>query len=181
MGDNVLEGNRIILRKAKLDDYESMLKNVYSDEEVYKWMLFKPTFTLEDAKERIDRTIKFQKDHYAYFICLKDTDEAIGLCAIDEYEEHRFKECGICIGVKYQNKGIGKEVVSLLLDLAFNKLNALDFEYAYFQNNIRSKKIAEHFNFKYDRTEELTRPWDNKKKTIDYCILKKEDYYKNID
>ena len=75
---NSLVGEHIILRKAKPSDYNSMLKNIWSDEEVYKWMLFKPTLTIDDAIDRTNRSIEFQKDHYAYFVALKDTDEAIG-------------------------------------------------------------------------------------------------------
>ena len=177
---DILIGKNIILRKAKVSDYESMFKNVWGDEEVYKWMLFSPTLTIEDAILRTSRSIDYQKDHYAYFVALKDTDEAIGLCAISEYEPNRWEENGICIGTKYQGLGYGKEVVSLLLDLAFNKFNAIDFEYAYFKDNIKSKNLASKFNFKYVYTKELIRPWDNEKKIIDYALLSRRDYMDNI-
>ena len=72
-----------------------------------------------------------------------------------------------------------KLIVSLLLKLAFLKLDANDFLYGYFIDNIKSKKLAEHFGFKYDHQEEFIRPWDQEKKIIDLCILKKEDYLKN--
>ena len=173
---DTLIGEKIILRKAKMSDYELMLKNVWGDEEVYKWMLFKPTFTIDDAIDRCKRSIKFQKDHYAYFVALKDTDEPIGLCAMREYEPQRFEECGICIATKCQGNGIGKDILSLLLDLAFNKLNAKDFRYGYYQDNIKSKSLAMHFGFKYSETEEMVRPWDGAKKQIDLCLLTKEEY-----
>ncbi len=142
-------------------------------------MLYTPTKTIEDAKDRLNRSIIFQKDHYAYFVALKDTDEAIGLCGIKEFEPNRWEECGICIGTKYQHKGYGKEILSLLLDLAFNKLNANDFRYAYYPDNIKSKRLAEHFGFTYDHTEEMIRPWDQSKMVIDLCLLTKEKYVRN--
>lgn len=171
-----LEGKNIVLRKAKLSDYESMLKHVWGDEEVYSKMLYKPTFTIEDAKERCKRSIEFQKEHYAYFIALKSTDEAIGLCAIDEDEPHVFEECGICIGTAFQGKGYGKEIVALLLDLVFSKLGGEKFIYGYFQDNIKSKRLAESFGFKYYETEKMIRPWDQAEKTIDYCFLTREEW-----
>jgi len=177
---DLLIGKNLILRKAKEKDYESMLLNVWGDIEVYKWMLYTPTKTIEDAKERLNRSIIFQKDHYAYFVALKDTDLAIGLCGIKEYEEYKWEECGICIGKKYQNKGYGKEILSLLLDLAFNKLYAKSFRYGYYPDNIKSKKLAEHFNFKFFEKKEMIRPWDQEKKIIDLCLLKKEDYIKDL-
>ena len=88
---NSLVGEHIILRKAKPSDYSSMLKNIWSDEEVYKWMLFKPTLTEIEAIDRTNRSIKFQKDHYAYFVALKDTDEAIGYCGIKEMKKTNTK------------------------------------------------------------------------------------------
>ena len=172
----LLEGKNIVLRKAKSSDYKSMLKHVWSDESVYKWMLFQPTFTEKDAIDRCERSINFQKDHYAYFIALKETDEAIGLCAIDESEPFVFKECGICIGTVFQGKGYGKEIVSLLLDLAFNKLKGDKFVYGYYQDNVKSKRLAESFGFKYFETEKIVRQWDNTEKTIDYCCLTKEEW-----
>jgi RimJ/RimL family protein N-acetyltransferase len=177
---DLLIGKNIILRKAKEKDYESMLNNVWGDEEVYKWMLYTPTKTIEDSIDRLKRSMEYQKDHYAYFIALKDTDEAIGLCAIKEYEPNRWEESGICIGTKYQGNGYGKEILSLLLDLAFNKLNAIDFRYGYFIDNLKSKKLAEFFNFKFVSKEEFIRPWDQEKKIIDLCLLNRNDYLNNI-
>ena len=171
-----LEGNNIVLRKASPDDYKSMLENIWSDEEVYKWMLFPPALTVEDAIDRTERTIEYQKNAYAYFVALKDSDEAIGFCGIKEKEPGRFDESGICIARKCQGNGYGKEVVSLLLDLAFNKLDAIDFQYGYFQDNHKSKKLAEEFGFTYDRTIEFIRPWDQELKLIDECLLDRETY-----
>lgn len=173
---NRIEGNNIVLRKAKFDDYNAMLKNVWGNEDVYRWMLFKPTFTIDEAIDRINRSIIFQKDNYEYFIAIKDTDEAIGLCGIREYNFMHYEESGICIAPKYQGMGYGKEVLSLLLDLAFNKLNAIDFRYGYFKENVKSKKLAQTYKFKYKYTETIIRPWDNEEKIVEQCILTKEEY-----
>lgn len=171
-----VEGEHIVLRKAKEDDYRSMLKHIWGNEKVYQWMLFKPTYTEKEAIERCHRSIEYQKDNFAYFVALKDTDEAIGLCAIRELEPGHFEESGIGVGSEFQGKGYGKEIVSLLLKLGFTELGAIDFRYGYFQDNIRSKKIAEYFGFKYDHTEEMTRPWDGSVKIIDSCLLTRQEY-----
>lgn len=171
-----LEGEHILLRKAGEDDYKSMLKHVWGDEAVYKWMLFQPTLTEEDAIDRCHRSMEFQKDHYAWFVALKDTNEAMGLCAMKEPEPGHFEESGIGIGAAFHGKGYGKEIVRLLLELAFRQLGAEDFRYGYFQDNIPSKKVAESFGFHYDHTEEMTRPWDGAEKVIDSCLLTREEY-----
>lgn len=173
---DTLAGERIVLRKAREEDWKSMLENVWGNEAVYRWMLYQPTFTEEDAKERCRRSIQYQKDHYAWFVALKETDEAVGLCALRENEPGHYEEAGICIAPKCQGKGYGKEIVSLLLDLGFMKLGAEDFRYGYFQENEKSRKVAEHFGFRYDRSEEMTRPWDGSLKKIDSCLLTRESY-----
>ena len=175
----VLIGDHIVLRKAKEEDYRSMQKHVWGDEEVYRWMLFQPALTETEAIERCHRSIQYQKDHLAWFVALKDTDEAVGLCAIKETEPGHYEEAGICIGTAFQGKGYGKEIVSLLLNLAFLKLGAKDVRYGYFQDNVKSKKVAEHFGFVYDRSEEMIRPWDGSLKKIDSCILTRERYLSN--
>ena len=55
------ETEHLILRKARPDDTEYMLKNVWSDESLSKYMLWKPTFTKEEAEDRMKRTMNYQK------------------------------------------------------------------------------------------------------------------------
>ena len=171
-----LEGKHIILRKAKETDWQSMLANVWGDESVYRWMLFPPTLTEAEAVDRCQRSIRYQKENYAWFVALKDTDEAIGLCAVREYEPGRWEEAGICVGTRFQGKGYGKEIVSLLLNLAFRELGAKDVQYGYFHDNVKSKKVAESFGFRYNRSYDLTRPWDGKVMRIDSCLLTRVEY-----
>ena len=175
-----LEGEHIRLRKAKETDYPSMWKNVWGDEAVYRWMLFQPTLTEAEAVERCRRSISYQKENFAWFVALKDTDEAVGLCAIRENEPGHFEEAGIGIAAKCQGKGYGKEIVSLLLDLVFVKLGAEDCRYGYFSDNKKSKKVAESFGFRYEHSYELTRPWDGAVKQIDSCILTREEYVRGL-
>ncbi len=172
-----LEGEGIVLRKAREEDAFSMRDRVWGDPDVYQWMLFQPTVTDEDAVERCHRSMNFQKDHYVYFIADRVTDEAIGMCAIGETEPGHYEERGIGIGTSFQGKGYGKEVVALLLDLAFRELGAVDFRYGYFRDNVRSKRLAEHFGFVYDHTYEMTRSWDGAVKTIDSCLLTRQEYF----
>ena len=174
----VLEGEHIRLRRAKPADWKSMLENVWGNEAVYRWMLFPPALTEEAARERCTRSMAYQQDHPAWFVALKSTDEAIGLCAIRDDGERHYEEAGICVGTKYQGLGYGKEIVSLLLKLVFLDLGAKDVRYGYFRDNEKSKKLAEHFGFRYDGTYELTRPWDGAVKTIDTSLLTREQYMK---
>ena len=171
-----MDGERICLRKAQEKDSLPMLKNVWGDENVYRWMLFQPTFTEEDALDRCRRSILYQQDHFAWFVALKSTDEAIGFCGIKENEPGHFEESGVCIAAKYQGQGLGKEILALLLELAFDRLGAADFRYGYYHDNEKSKKLAESFGFRYTHSYVLTRPWDGSEKTVCSRILTREEY-----
>lgn len=186
MGDininyNTLIGNNIVLRKAKYEDYEKMLKNVWSDRKIYEWMLFTPTYTEQEAIARVKRSIEYQKNHYSYFVALKGSDEPIGLAAMYEYEPNKFEECGICVATKYQGLGYGYEILGLLLDLAFNKLEANSFRYGFFSDNMKSKKLAMKYGFKYEKAEEIIRQWDDEKRVVVLMTLSKDDYIKIIN
>ena len=175
---DVLEGRSIRLRKARESDYESMLHYVWSDPDVYQWMLYQPTLTKEEALARCRRSIAYQKEHFNYFVALRETDEAIGLCGVQEWEPGRYEESGICIGTAFQGRGYGKEILSLLLDLSFRGLDAKDFLYSYFPENQRSKRLAEGFGFHFDLVYELVRPWDGAVKTIEACLLERDEYFR---
>ena len=175
---NTLINENIVLRKAKYEDYESMLKNVWSDEKIYEWMFFTPTLTEEGAIARVKRSVEYHKNHYSYFVALKSTDEPIGLAAMYEYEPNKFEECGICIASKYQSLGYGNEALELLLDLAFNKLGAVSFRYGFFSDNMKSKNLALKHGFKYEKAEEMVREWDNEKRVVVLMTLSKDDYNK---
>lgn len=173
---DVIEGRHIRLRKAREDDWESMWKHVWRDPEIYQWMLYAPTRTEQEAIERCQRSVQYQKDHFSYFVALRETDEAIGFCALREAESGHYEECGIGIGTAHQGKGYGKEILTLMLELAFQKLGAQDFRYGYYEENVRSRNLAQSFGFVYDHTYEITRPWDNQVKIIDSCLLTREKY-----
>ena len=175
--DPSLMGTHIVLRRAQEKDWPSMLRHIWSDEAVYQRMLYPPTFSEEDARDRCRRTIAFQKEHFSYWAALKDTDEAIGYCALKEPEPGHFEESGIAIGQAYWGRGFGKEILALLLDLAFVQLGAEDFRYSCFQENTVSAKLAEHFGFRYESSCSLTRPWDGAEKTIRSFILTREAYF----
>lgn len=176
--NNKLEGTNIVLRKARLDDLNKIFDNIWSNEDVYKTMLFTPTFDKKEALERLVRTTNFQARNYAYFVAKKDTNEPIGMCAISEVCEDIYEESGICITSKYQGFGYGKEMLSLLLDLVFNKLNAKEFRYSLFKENDKSRRLLRPYKFSFKDEYKIVRPWDNKKFEVELYQLRKEDYIK---
>lgn len=175
---NKIIGKNIVLRKAKEDDLNDIFYNVWSKKGLCKYMFWEPSTDFASAKDRLNRTIKYQNNSMNYFIALKESDEVIGFCGIKAIDENTYQESGIVISDKYQNKGLGKEVLSLLLDLAFNKLNANSFIYECVDTNVISIKLANHFSFKYINSYNTIREYDNKEFIINKYELKVNEYIK---
>lgn len=171
-----LEGENIILRKAKEDDLDSIWKNVWVDKSIADNMLWEITTTLEDAKLRLKRTINYQKINYAYFVCLKNTNEPIGFAGIKEIDDNIYEDADICIATKYQRKGYGKEVVKLLQKLIFEELKGERFIYGAFSSNENSKKVCKSQGFKYLNSTNIIREHDNKEFVIEHFYYDKDMY-----
>ena len=105
-----IETENLVLRKAADRDLECIWNNVWKDEQIAKTMLWQPTLAYEDAVERLKRTMCFQGIFDAFFVCLKETDEAIGFAGIKEEEPGVYEDCGICVARKFQNRGFEKEM-----------------------------------------------------------------------
>ena len=149
-----LESEHLRLRKARETDWRSMMKHIWGDEAVWQWMLFPPARTDSEAMDRCRTCMRYQQERYAWFVALKDTDEAVGLCAMKETKSGHFEECSI--GTGFQGKEYGKEIVSLLLDLAFEKPGAADF--------------------RFDCSFSETRGWDGSVRQVDTFVLTRDEY-----
>ncbi len=174
-----LETENLILRKAKEDDLDYIWNNVWSDSSIADNMLWPVTKTREEAKSRLDRTINYQAENYAYFVCLKDTNEPIGFAGVFEKEKGIYEESGICIASKFQGKGYAKEVVKALKYLIFTELKGEKFIYGCFSTNEKSRRVCLSQGFKFLESTELVRDHDQKKFTIDYYYFDKKMYNKD--
>lgn len=166
-----LETPRLRLRKAKESDLTPIWQNVWKDARIAKTMLWQPTESLEEAKDRLARTIRFQAENYAYFVCLKDTDEPIGFAGVKEVEPGVYEDCGICVATDLQNQGLGKEILAALLSFVFDKLGGTRFIYGCFHENERSAAVCQALGFQYAYSMRETRNWDGYEYLCDFYTL----------
>lgn len=73
-----IETKDLILKKASMDDLNDMYINIWSQEETSKYMLWVPTKNIEEAKDRMIKTIEYQKNNIAYLVFEKKSGQAIG-------------------------------------------------------------------------------------------------------
>ena len=95
MYKEIIESKDLILAKAKLEDLNNIYNNFWSQKDTAKYMLWKPCENLQEAKESLEKIIKFQKDKAAYFVYDKKTMQAIGIAGMQEIEPGVFEDCGI--------------------------------------------------------------------------------------
>ena len=166
---------KIILRKAKIEDLDSMWNNIWQDKELAKYMLWKPVENIEEAKIRLQKTIDYQKSNLAFYICFEDTNEVIGFLGAIDTGNGVFEDTGICIAGKYQGKGYGKQALKLLLKMIFEDLGGKEFIYSCFEDNIKSQKLCESLGFEYKYSKQNIRKWDGLNYTAKYYSKKSDE------
>ena len=171
-----IETKNLVLRKARLSDLDAIYENIWSDKSVAETMMWKPTESYEEAVERLKRTMIYHSQYPAYFVCLKETDEPIGFAGMREEEPGVYEETGICVAVKYQNRGFGKEILGALLELAFIHYEGDRFIYAFMQHNTRSKTVCLRHGFQYLSKGEEILEWDGKAHLCEYYYLDRDEY-----
>lgn len=143
----MLETKDMILDKAKFSDWEEMYKNVWSQPECAKYMMWKVTESEEEAKIRINKTIEFQKNHDTYIVYEKTSGKAIGFAGVEKVSPFVCEEAGICLGADYRGKGCGKQILQALMDYAKKEYGAKEFLYSTREKNTASIKLAASFGF----------------------------------
>ena len=171
-----LETKDLILGKAKQKDLESIYNNYWCNPNTANYMLWDPQMNQEEAKERLDKTIEFQKDHLAFLIYEKATGEAIGQAAMKEIAPGVYEDGGVGMGEKFVGKGYGKQILNCFFDYLFSEMNAQKIICSCHPENIPSKKLQQSCGMKYTHSEEFTRKKDNVTYMAEYYEITVEDW-----
>ena len=156
-----LKRRNLALKKAEFEDWKTIYYNLWRHKESAKYMLWQPTETDEDAKDRMKRTIAFEEkpeNKYALFVYLKKTGEAIGFAGMRELEPGIYEETGIALGPEFVQKGYGRQILTTLLEEA-GKLGAKEFHACNRIGNAASRVLQLSCGFVFDSlSEEKTDP-----------------------
>ncbi|RDY26258.1 N-acetyltransferase [Romboutsia weinsteinii] len=155
-GTKRIETKNLILRKLEMSDAEAVYKNWGSDEEVTKFLTWKPMESIEDSKYIIQMWVDEyeRKDFYQWAIVLKSNqDEPIGTISIvRQDEEIGMVHVGYCIGKKWWNQGITSEALDALIKFFINEVKANRIESRHDPLNPGSGKVMMKCNMKYEGT-----------------------------
>lgn len=163
----------IRLEKFNKDFYADLICWVDSEEALMQFA--GPAFTFPLTNEQLDISLS-EKNRHAFRVIENQTNLSIGHCEIflTDTSAHLGR---ILIGDKEQRgKGIGKQIVNLLLDLAFHNLNRTKAELNVFDFNIIAIKCYEKVGFVINHNKQFERKINDKTWTALNMTINKQDW-----
>ena len=154
-GTQTLETNRLILRKARLEDAVPMYRNWASNSDVTKFMTWSTYETVEDAYPVLELwTQSYDKPNfYHWMIVLKEIGEPIGsISAVRQDEQTSSAEIGYCIGKPWWHQGITTEALGAVVDYLFREVGLNRIEAKHDTNNPHSGGVMKKCGMQYEGT-----------------------------
>ena len=168
----MFETKDLILRQGCVEDWQGLYRNLWSHEEVFRYMFNKPS---PDEESGHKRTAIYAQMHQEvkteFFVCEKASGQAIGIAGIKELNPGKWTITDIAICPDFQGKGYGKQIVAALLNLAFER-GAIEIAYDCFTQNTASKQLALSCGFTYSHSEETELMKNGEKVILDYYVHK---------
>lgn len=155
IGTQVIETERLILRRFSYNDDDAMLKYWIADEKIQS-LYSEPVYTTKsEIKELLDKYISsYEKDdYYRWAIIDKKSNECIGQIAyflVDS--KNQFAEIEYCIGSKFQCKGFATEATKAVIKYGFEKISLHKVQICTKTINKASKRVIEKCGFVYEGT-----------------------------
>lgn len=171
IGTVELESNRLLFRKASINDSKDMFNNWANDKEVTKYLRW-------DAYEKEEDTIKFLNYLENSY---KEEGVPIGtIGAVDIDVNNNTVEIGYCYGRKFWNKGYGTEALTRIIKFFFEEVGVETIYAYYVDGNSASGKVLEKVGMKYEgilRKRVYDKVTKKQADLISYSITR-DDYFK---
>lgn len=173
-------GKKIYLRAPVVEDVTGNWYQWLSDPEITAFLAERwwPN-TIESQRIFFD-SIKDSKDRLVLAVCDVKTDRHIGVCSLSSISwVHRNADVALIIGDKnYRNGAYAIETYSLLLQIAFNRLNLLNLRSTHMSSNPYTPLLERMFGF--TEAGRLSRFLFSKGEYVDLVItqLNRQDWAK---
>ena len=179
-----MESNHVLLRPLEQKDAQSLYKNVGTDPEIFKWMLFSAPTSVADYEKVVNRFIQESSGamRQSFAVVLKENNQVIGHTSFMDYQErNKSIEIGTTFYAKtYWRSFVNTECKFLLLSECFENRNLHRVTLKTDGNNERSKSAILRLGAVYEGTlkENLQRPDRSWRDTAYFSIL--EDQWPEI-
>ncbi|HJO61667.1 MAG TPA: GNAT family protein [Desulfobacterales bacterium] len=143
-------GKQIYLRHPTEEDVRGKWHEWFSDEETTKYLESRFWPNSKESQLAFYNSLQMDRNKLVLSIVMLSSDEHFGVISLNNINwVHRFGDIGIVIGEKtYCNGVYAIEAYSLILKIAFLRLNLLNVKAGYCVANKSSGAILELFKFK---------------------------------
>ena len=171
-GTQIIETERLILRRFRLEDAQAMYDRWASDPEVTRFLTWPPHASADSTRQLLALWEKgYEKiDNYQWAITVKAQDDLpIGSIAVVFCDDAvRKAEVGYCIGRAWWHQGITSEALAGVIGFLFEDVGMERVEARHDVNNPNSGKVMEKCGM---RKEGVMRRADrNNQGIVDCCI-----------
>ena len=155
-GTRTIETERLILRRVRVEDAQSMFENYACDDEVTKYLSW-PTHTSPEISAMVlkDWVSSYEKDDfYLWGITVKDEgDTLIGtISAFDVNDSVGMAEIGYCIGRHWWHRGIMTETLQAVMDYLFDEVGMNRLQACHDPRNPNSGRVMVKCGMSYEGT-----------------------------
>ena len=151
---NVIETQRLILRKLRVEDAEDLFC-IYSNPETMKFM-GKGSSSVDEARGHIQKHIGNYYDTYGFGLwatVLKEQNRLIGRCGLlfQEIEGRKEPELAYLLDFNYWGKGLATEAARSIIKLGFEQYKFNRIIAVVNPQNMASICVAEKVGMTYER------------------------------
>ncbi|MGG7163605.1 GNAT family N-acetyltransferase [Clostridium ihumii] len=181
LGTVKIDTDRLILRKFNMEDSSAMFSNWANDENVTKFLTWKPVKSIDIAKDILTQWVDSYSDpkFYQWAIVLKENQlEPIGtINVVHMNEEINMVHVGYCIGKKWWHMGITTEAFNGIIPFLIEEVGVKRIESRHDPRNENSGKVMIKCGLKFEGT--LRNADINNQGICDACMysLLKDEYY----
>ena len=168
-GTQLIETERLILRRVRAEDAQAMFANWASDDEVTKYLSW-PTHTGPEVTEMVvnDWVSGYNKDDF-YLWVIEIDGQLIGSISVVSHDDHTAKaEIGYCIGKNWWYQGIMPEALKAVVDYLFEEVGMNRIEACHDPRNPNSGKVMLKCGMKREGT--LRQAGRNNQGICDVCV-----------
>lgn len=155
-GTQLLETDRLILRRFETGDAEAMYRNWASDPNVTKYLTWPAHASTDVSKAVLEDWIScYSKDNfYQWAIVLKEhgSDPVGSISAVHVNDDIDMVHIGYCLGKAWWHQGIMSEALKTTMEFFFDKVGANRIESRHDPRNPHSGMVMKKCGMKYEGT-----------------------------
>lgn len=172
IGTQVVQTERLILRRYQLSDAQGLFLNWVTDGEASRFWGWSPHKDIEETKTLLKEWIK-QYDRlsvYHWAVLYKENNQAIGYIYLNTLDEE--KKCAAInylIGRKYWNKGFATEACKAIIGHVFSQIGLQTIHAHHHADNPASGRVMQKAGMRFVKEEYRAFPKGEESLNGRYC------------